>query len=227
MQSPRRVVALVSSDNKTVNVDRQLLFELAPTLDLACCASFKVGGVDGQMLERFVELLYLYCEHDCKQQPLPATTHHQLVVPDPMWDFIESLPHGALIFALKTAQQLKTCSVYNFVSTIGFFYSLKHPHRDAMDKERNRAKRCLVCYPQVGDPAVCWSGKYATKFFEVFEENKESAVLAQASCAKDSWDAKLLANAVQETQRIEQLENGSVLVEHVAQIDCAAVSATL
>ena len=235
MESPEspespRVILLISNDDETVECDRQTLFELAPTLDSAC-TSFKVAGVDGQMLRLFVTLLNLYREHDCKQQQLP-TTREQFVVPEPMWDFIELLPHGALIYVLNAARQLKTCSFYDFVSNIGFLSSIKHPHRNAMNRNRttSKAKRCLVCYKDVNDPPVCWSGKYATRFFDEDDQvfrwpatktkddaktNKvtkinEATKQLRVSCASDGWGAELLTKAMREAQRIEELENGLV-----------------
>lgn len=56
-----------------------------------------------------------------------------------MWDFIESLPHGMLVYVLKAALALKTLCLFNFVSSVGYKYSIKHPRRDQ--------QRCTVCYP--------------------------------------------------------------------------------
>lgn len=199
MQSQDKVavVVLVSCDNKKVQVERNLLLKLAPTFEPSC-TSFKVG-VDGQTLEQFVQFLCLYRDHNCGDPKLPAKYNQaeicQRIVPEPMWDLIESLPHCALRLFLKAALQLKTKSVYNFVSTIGTICSLKHPHRDP-------SYRCFVCYPPASSPHRGpnnrWCGKYHTL---------SSSPNNQRSHAQDAQDAQVLSEAVTEAQRIEALEN--------------------
>jgi hypothetical protein len=194
VQSQDEVVVLLSCDNQKVQVERNLLLKLAPTFEPSC-TSFKVG-VDGQTLEQFVKFLCLYRDHNCGDPKLPAKYDQaeicRRIVPEPMWDLIESLPHCALRLFLKAALQLKTKSVYNFVSTIGTICSLKHPHRDPN-------YRCFVCYPLSSSPHRGPNNRWCGKYCPLSSSPNNQQSHAQ--------DAQVLSEAVAEAQRIEAIEN--------------------
>ena len=73
-------------------VDRQVLNQLAPGFDPAC-KTLKVF-VDGAKLANFVEFFSLYYTHDYAQEQPPRL--EKVVVSDPMWEFVEKLPHNTL-----------------------------------------------------------------------------------------------------------------------------------